>query len=155
MYGKQYKKGDLVWLHCPAVPKGRSRKLHRPWQGPYVIAKVIGEAVYRIKLLSNPQLRKVVHYNRLKPYEGSKEEDDSIIWAKLNKQPETETSDSEQPSIHESRTSTEDEQSGSPSDDDETEEDEPPPLRRSTRNRRPPQRYGSVVSFPDSDPFPD
>ena len=143
MYGKQYKKGDLVWLHCPAVPKGRSRKLHRPWQGPYVIAKVIGEAVYRIKLLSNPQLRKVVHYNRLKPYEGSKEEDDSIIWAKLNKQPETEiqceTSDSEQPSIHESRTRTEDEQSGSPNDDDETEEDEPPPLRRSTRNRRPPQ----------------
>ena len=40
--------------------------------------------------MSNPQHRKVVHYNRLKPYE-SNEEDDSIIWAKLNKQPETET----------------------------------------------------------------
>ena len=63
VYGKAYKKGDLVLLHCPAVPKGRSRKLHRPWQGPYVIVKVIGEAVYKIKLLSNtnPQHRKVVH----------------------------------------------------------------------------------------------
>ena len=27
---KAYKKGDYVWLHCPAVPKGCSRKLHRP-----------------------------------------------------------------------------------------------------------------------------
>ena len=35
--GKTYKKGDWVWLHCPAVPKGSSCKLHRPWQGPYVV----------------------------------------------------------------------------------------------------------------------
>ena len=27
--------GDLVWLHHPAVPRGKSRKLHRPWTGPY------------------------------------------------------------------------------------------------------------------------
>ena len=25
-----YKVGDLVWLHCPAVARGKSRKLHRP-----------------------------------------------------------------------------------------------------------------------------
>ena len=28
--GEPFKKGDLVWLHCPAVPGGRSKKLHRP-----------------------------------------------------------------------------------------------------------------------------
>ena len=26
--------GDLVWLHSPAVPRGRSRKLHCPWKNP-------------------------------------------------------------------------------------------------------------------------
>ena len=28
-----YKMGGLVWLYCPAVPRGRSRKLLRPWKG--------------------------------------------------------------------------------------------------------------------------
>ena len=46
VHGKAYKKGDCVWLHCPAVPKGYSRKLHRPWQGPFVVVKVISDAVY-------------------------------------------------------------------------------------------------------------
>ena len=35
-----YKVGDLVWLHCPAVARGKSRK-HRPWKGPFVIKKKI------------------------------------------------------------------------------------------------------------------
>ena len=26
--GSPYQVGDLVWLHCPAVPRGRSHKLH-------------------------------------------------------------------------------------------------------------------------------
>jgi hypothetical protein len=162
-HGKAYKKGDLVWLHCPAVPRGCSRKLHRPWRGPYVVIKVMGDAVYRIKLVSNSQQRKVVHYNRLKPYEGSNEGDDSIIWAELNGQPETdtqgETSDPALPNLHEPQIHRENEQNelsvrGQHSDDDVT-EGEQSRLRRSTRNRRPPQRFGSVISFPDSDPFPD
>ena len=32
-----YQKGDFVWLHCPAVPRGHSPKFHRPWQGPYEV----------------------------------------------------------------------------------------------------------------------
>ena len=26
--GKPFKIGDMVWLHCPAVPRGKSPKLH-------------------------------------------------------------------------------------------------------------------------------
>ena len=33
-HGKAFEAGDLVWLHNPAVPRGRSKKLHRPWTGP-------------------------------------------------------------------------------------------------------------------------
>ena len=31
--GKSFESGDTVWLHCPAVPRGSPRKLHKPWKG--------------------------------------------------------------------------------------------------------------------------
>ena len=43
--GPQYSVGDEVWLHCPAVPKGRCKKFHRPWQGPFTVVKVIDNCV--------------------------------------------------------------------------------------------------------------
>ena len=92
-----------MWLHCPGVPKGSSRKLHRHrrWQGPYVIVKGIGDTVYRIQHLSNPRQCKVVHYNRLKPHEDSNDnqEDLVVVLEKLNRQ---------QRNIEESEISTED-----------------------------------------------
>ena len=40
-YGEPFKKGDLVWLHGPAVTRGRSKKLHQPWNGPFwVVCKL-------------------------------------------------------------------------------------------------------------------
>ena len=30
----QIETGNLVWLHSPAVLRGQSQKLHRPWKGP-------------------------------------------------------------------------------------------------------------------------
>ena len=35
----EYEVGDLVWLNNPVVPRGRSRKLHCPWTGPFKIIK--------------------------------------------------------------------------------------------------------------------
>ncbi len=35
VHGRPLEPGDLVWLHCPAVPKGQSWKIHKPWNGPY------------------------------------------------------------------------------------------------------------------------
>ena len=33
LHGKLYEVGDIVWLHSPAVQRGRSKKLHRPCTG--------------------------------------------------------------------------------------------------------------------------
>lgn len=66
-----YSSGDLVWLHCPAVPRGRSRKLHRPWQGPFRIVKSFSDVHYRVSKVSSPRQRLVVHFDRLKPYHGN------------------------------------------------------------------------------------
>eukprot|EP00731_Ephydatia_muelleri_P011498 Em0006g392a len=62
-----YQKGDFVWLHCPAVPRGHSPKFHRPWHGPYEVEEKLGDVVYRIR--KNRQAKQLtVHFNRLKPY---------------------------------------------------------------------------------------
>ncbi|KAL5474064.1 hypothetical protein EMCRGX_G028638, partial [Ephydatia muelleri] len=63
-----FRKGDHVWLYTPAVPKGKSPKFHRPWQGPYQILRKKGEVTYDIRCLAHPRKRLVVHYNRLKPF---------------------------------------------------------------------------------------
>ena len=50
-----FETGSLVLLHCPAVPRGKSRKFYRPWQGPFKVVKKIGSVVYRIQHLQNPR----------------------------------------------------------------------------------------------------
>ena len=37
-----------VWLFNAAVPKGTSRKFHKPWSGPYMVVKQISDINYRI-----------------------------------------------------------------------------------------------------------
>lgn len=44
--GQPYACGDLVWLHNSAIPRGKSKKLHRPWTGPYRVVKKLSEVVY-------------------------------------------------------------------------------------------------------------
>ncbi|KAL5510338.1 hypothetical protein EMCRGX_G005867 [Ephydatia muelleri] len=65
--GSPYGVGDLVLLHSPAVPRGKSRKLHKPWQGPYRVVKAISPSVYRIVDCARLRCKRVVHFNRLKP----------------------------------------------------------------------------------------
>ena len=67
VHGEPFKKGDLVWLHCPAVPRGRSKKLHRPWSGPFQVVSKLSEEIYRIQNTQRRHQRLVVHFNRLKP----------------------------------------------------------------------------------------
>ena len=71
IHGKPYDPGDLVWLHNPAVPKGKSRKLHSPWSGPYKVVKRLSTAVYRIQDQRGGGFRRkrrlIVHFDRLKP----------------------------------------------------------------------------------------
>ena len=45
-HGEFYHAGDLIWLHSSVVPCGASRKLHRPWTGPYKIVKKLADVTY-------------------------------------------------------------------------------------------------------------
>ena len=65
--GQPYHVGDKVWLYQPTARKGISKKLGRPWEGPYTVVKVISEAIYRIKKNGTGRKRVVAHFNRLKP----------------------------------------------------------------------------------------
>lgn len=146
--GEPYSIGDRVMLHEPAVPRGHSRKFHRPWKGPYWIVRVLGPTVYRIQDCTHPRRKKVVHFNRLKPV--------SDLNMPSCPDPGEKPSTAGTPPT----TSTLNLQDGY--DDEEYEfvvlpirdEQAPPqiqqPLRRSARTRHPPNRYGEVVSFPDS-----
>ena len=66
VHGLPFCVGDLVWLYSPAVTKGRSKKLHLPWDGPYRVIKRLSDANYRIQATMGRRRRLVVHFNRLK-----------------------------------------------------------------------------------------
>jgi len=67
VHGKSFEVDDLVWLHSSVVKKGKSKKFHCPWLGPYIIIKKISDSTYRIKKFPRGK-RTVVHFDRLKPY---------------------------------------------------------------------------------------
>ena len=125
-----YTVGDQVWLHSPAVRRGKSRKLHRPWQGPYEIIKVLSDVIYRIRSANNKRKRLVVHSDRLKHYKGRSEKEQStpplshysslLSSKESNVQPASSAEDL--PSASDANPPTPPQQ---------------PQLRRSTRNRRP------------------
>ena len=52
-HGKSYEKGIVVWLHNAAVLKGKSKKLHKPWEGPFRVVKKMSDVTYRVQLFSN------------------------------------------------------------------------------------------------------
>ena len=65
VHGKPFAVGELVWLHSPAVPRGKPKKFHHPWSGPYKVIKVLSTVNYRIQSV-NGRKRYVVHFDRLK-----------------------------------------------------------------------------------------
>ena len=56
-----------MWLHSPMGKREVSRKLYHPWSGPYKVVKKLSEANYRIEQLQGRRIRKIVHFDRLKP----------------------------------------------------------------------------------------
>ena len=138
----------MVWLNMPFVPKGASRKLFRPWQGPFRIIKVITDLVYRVERTLPHSVRKqrfVVHFARLKPFHGE------------TATPETPPPQTSTPKTPPSGSS---ERPGSSPTDDEGEWYTAPHtlgnnhpvvdssnLRRSSRVSRPPDQYGNLVSY--------
>lgn len=65
------KRGDAVWLHNPRRKKGRSPKLQRPWEEPYLVTSRLDDSIYRIQ--KGPRSKPViVHVDRLKKYQGKR-----------------------------------------------------------------------------------
>ena len=52
VHGQPFAVGDLVWLHSVVVPRGKSKKLHHPWIGPFRVLTKLSESDYRVKKLS-------------------------------------------------------------------------------------------------------
>eukprot|EP00731_Ephydatia_muelleri_P019956 Em0012g781a len=44
-----FSKGDMVWLFSPAVPRGRWKKFHQPWKGPFIVEEKKGSSTFKIK----------------------------------------------------------------------------------------------------------
>eukprot|EP00731_Ephydatia_muelleri_P000583 Em0001g583a len=64
VHGLPFCVGDLVWLYSPAVTKGRSKKLHLPWDGPYRVIKRLSDANYCIQATMGRRRRLVVTVSR-------------------------------------------------------------------------------------------
>ena len=65
-----FERGDPVWLHNPRHKKGRTPKLHRPWEGPYLVTSGLDDLIYRIQ--KGPRSKPmVVPVDRLKKYQGN------------------------------------------------------------------------------------
>eukprot|EP00731_Ephydatia_muelleri_P004524 Em0002g700a len=126
--------------------------LHRPWQGPFKVVKVLGPSIYRIVDCANACRRKVVHFNQMKPApsHSTAEEDDeyydvivhsvppvgidrqaTILEVPRQHQLEHPVPEIEQPAVV--RRVPPPAVEGAPA------------LRRSTRISRPPVRYGDPV----------
>lgn len=63
-----YKPGDAVWVYNTRL-QGGSRKLTRPWEGPYIIIQQLSDLVYKVKRAPRSKV-KIVNMQKLKPYLG-------------------------------------------------------------------------------------
>lgn len=70
VYGKPYEVQDKVLLFTPRYKVGTSPKLSRFWDGPYQVVEVLSAANYKIAPVTNLSKLQVVHFNRLKLYNG-------------------------------------------------------------------------------------
>ena len=75
VHGKTYQVGDMVLLHSCVIPRGKCRKLHNPWTGPFQVEDIIGESVYKIRSPKGGK-PKIIHFDRLKPFLSSAEVND-------------------------------------------------------------------------------
>ncbi|XP_062617287.1 uncharacterized protein LOC134278991 [Saccostrea cucullata] len=63
LHNHTYDVGDLVYMIDSSTKIGRSKKLQKPWIGPFVVTQKLSPVLYRIK---NRRKEKVVHHDKLK-----------------------------------------------------------------------------------------
>lgn len=69
--------GDLVWYASELSQLHLAPKLRNPYNGPFLIVRKLNDLNYRIQFNKKGTTR-VVHYNKLKPYNGDKK----LKWSK-------------------------------------------------------------------------
>ena len=121
----------MVWLYSPVVAKGKSKKLHHPWLGPYIIIKKLSDVTYRIQHRNNKKKRIVVHFDRLKPCHPDTRFPDIISRPDKSIQPTVTSNISDCLELV----------------DDDIDHTETPTQHYPTRTRYPPDRYGTVISY--------
>jgi hypothetical protein len=68
-HGKVVQRGSFVWLYNFQRKPGVSKKLRLPWNGPYLVVTKLSDVHCRVQKSQRAKC-KVVHVDRLKPYEG-------------------------------------------------------------------------------------
>ena len=66
-----YKTGDVVWYQHKTRKESLCPKLQMPYSGPFLIQKKISNQNYIIQFSESVSDIKVIHYDKLKPYQGS------------------------------------------------------------------------------------
>ena len=139
-HGAPFEMNDRVWFNFPAIPRGKHKKFHRLWQGPFVIKKKISDVLYQIQQ-ENSSRNQIVHFDRLKPSwirnfdnnaapaatPNTEEEEEDYYTYIRQATPEIETSSSSEAEPMEESSGEDDQQSQ-------------PVLRSSIRTRRLPSR---------------
>lgn len=69
IYSRDFKPGDLVWIHFPEIMVGGSRKFFMNWSGPYIIIEKTSDTNFKVAQAHNSNiLKNEIHVNRMKPF---------------------------------------------------------------------------------------
>ena len=74
----QYKVGDYVWYLTSSGQLNTTPKLRHAYEGPFLVFKKLSDLNYVIQMSAKTTSRKVVHHDKLKPYNGTRK----LKWAK-------------------------------------------------------------------------
>ena len=72
-----YKSGDLVWWETQHAQLDVAPKLRNPYDGPFLVLRRLNDLTYVLQLDKHGTQR-VVHCNKLRPYQGKA----SLSWAR-------------------------------------------------------------------------
>ncbi len=138
--------GSFVWVYDHQRKPGISKKLKLPWEGPYLVVKKLSDVHCKIQRSPRSKYR-IVHMDRLKPYEGSdlknwssgelKTTDDlptNVVSVSDSESKVTKKADSAGENIKNSDNEGENAKNGDI-------ESDKPPRRNPERKRQPPVRY--------------
>ncbi|KAK3742155.1 hypothetical protein QZH41_007827 [Actinostola sp. cb2023] len=116
VHHNSFNRGDPVWLHNPKRKKGRCPKLQNDvYEGPFLVIDRLDDLTYRIQKAPKAKA-KVVHHNRLKPYEGDNVPD----WLVSKNSEDEEAKETKTPAERKERETVQPEPTSSPSNVDQT-----------------------------------